>query len=113
MEGAFYANFVFFLLMRGFLFSTFCITVISAFPLSQYGTILGAASTLSGIFALIQYGLILPKPKIANSIALILAFLLFIPPTIIYIMSSKALKKLPSDVFEKDTIEDNLSSIHL
>ncbi|VDO03682.1 unnamed protein product [Rodentolepis nana] len=88
LEGAFYANFVFFLLMRGFLFSTFCITVISAFPLSQYGTILGAASTLSGIFALIQYGLILPKPKIANSIALILAFLLFIPPTIIYIMSS-------------------------
>nr|CDS26848.1 solute carrier family 43 [Hymenolepis microstoma] len=105
LEAAFYTNFVFFLLMRGFLFTTISITVMSAFPISQFGTIFGTTLTIGGVFSLIQYALILPKPYIANSIALILALLLFIPPSIVFVMSSKALKRLPNEDFEQNIIE--------
>lgn len=97
IEAVYYVNFVFFLLMRGFLFTTFSITVFSAFPVAQFGTIFGLCTTIAGVFSCAQFALLLLSPTQADICALVLTILLFIPPSIVFIMSSITLKRIPRD----------------
>lgn len=100
IEAAYYANFAFFLLMRGFYFTTNSITLFALFPLAQFGTVHGISSTISGVFACLQYALLKLHPTYADICALIVAVATFIPPSIIFIMSSKTLRKFPPNTEE-------------
>lgn len=91
-EAVYYVNFVFFLLMRGFLFSSFSSSLIVAFPIAQFGTLYGIGGSIAGVFSCLQYALLLPKPMIGNIIGLVLTCLLFFPPTIILIKSLSTMK---------------------
>ncbi|VDO10233.1 unnamed protein product [Rodentolepis nana] len=91
-EAVYYVNFVFLVLMRGFLFSSFSSSLIAAFPINQFGTLYGIGGAIAGAFSCLQYALLIPKPMIGNITGLVLACLLFIPPTIILIKSLSAMK---------------------
>lgn len=93
-EAVYYVNFVFFVLMRGFLFSSFSSSLIAAFPVAQFGTLYGIGGSIAGAFSCLQYAFLLPKPMIGNIIGLVLACFLFIPPTIILIKSLSAMRHL-------------------
>lgn len=93
-EYVYYVNFVFLVLMRGFLFSTFSSSIMAAFPIAQFGTLYGIGGSLAGAFSCIQYVLLLPIPPIGNGIALGLLVFLFVPPFFILIKSSLCYKKL-------------------
>ena len=97
-EEAYYINFVFFLLMRGFLFTTSTINVISLFPVSQFGTICGVESAVSGVVSCLQYAILKLPPTYADICLLIIALLTFIPPSIVIIMSSRSLKRISPDI---------------
>nr|CDS32733.1 solute carrier family 43 [Hymenolepis microstoma] len=91
-EAVYYVNFVFFVLMRGFLFSSFSSSILAAFPIAQFGTLYGIGGSIAGAFSCLQYALLLPKPLIGNIIGLVIACVLFVPPTIILIKSISAMK---------------------
>lgn len=93
-ETVYYVNFVFLVLMRGFLFSTFTSSLIAAFPIAQFGTLYGSGGCIAGVFSCLQYALLIPTPMVGNIIALVLAIMLFIPPTIILIKSLTAMKHM-------------------
>ena len=94
IEQVYYANFFFLVIMRGFLFSTFSSSVMAAFPIAQFGTLYGIGGSIAGAFSCLQYALIVPPPVIGNSCALAIAVLLFVPPTIIIVMSIISMKRL-------------------
>ncbi len=69
VEAVYYVNYVFVVLMRGFLYSTLSSSVMAAFPVEQFGTLYGAAGAIGGAFSCIQYALLVPAPSIGNGIA--------------------------------------------
>lgn len=93
-EEAYYANFFFLVLMRGFLFSTFSSSIIAAFPIAQFGTLYGIGGSIAGVFSCLQYALLLPSPTIGNACGLAIAVLLFIPPTIILFKSLACMRRI-------------------
>ena len=93
-EKVYYVNFFFLVVMRGFLFSSFSSSIISAFPIAQFGTLYGIGGTIAGAFSCLQYALLVPAPTIGNGCALAAAILLFIPPTVILFMSIIHMKRL-------------------
>ena len=100
IEAVYYVNFVFFLIMRGFLFTTNAITLFSLFPVAQFGTIYGLESVFAGIISCLQYAFFKLQPDHSNICALIFAVFIFISPSIIFIMSSKSLKNIPPENVE-------------
>ena len=66
--------------------------------MSQFETIYGVSSALTGIITCIQYSLLKMPPTYGDICALIVAVATFIPPSIIFIMSTKTLRKIPPDV---------------
>ncbi|KAL5967330.1 Solute carrier family 43 member 3 [Taenia solium] len=93
-EEAYYANFFFLVLMRGFLFSTFSSSIIVAFPIAQFGTLYGIGGSIAGLFSCLQYALLVPSPVVGNGCGLAIAVLLFIPPTIILFKSLVCMKRI-------------------
>lgn len=93
-ETAYYVNFAFLVLMRGFTFSTFSSSMMAAFPIAQFGTLYGVGGAVAGAFSCLQYALLVPSPLVGNIIALVIAVLIFIPPTIILFKSLTTMKRL-------------------
>ncbi len=98
VESVYYVNFVFLVLMRGFLFSTFSSSMMAAFPIAQFGTMYGIGGAIAGAFSCIQYALLLPIPPIGNGIALGMMFFLLVPPVCILVKSSICYKKVMRNV---------------
>ena len=110
-EAAYYVNFVFFILMRGFLFTTDMILILYLFPAAYFGTVYGVLATIAGVFSCLQYAILKLPPTNADICALVVAALTFIPPFVILTMALKARRKIRSDVEdnEKHPIDSNLS----
>ena len=111
VEAVYYVNFVFFLIMRGFLFTTNSITLFSLFPVAQFGTVFGVESALTGVITCLQYALLKLQPTYSNICALVIALLIFIPPTIIFIMSSKSLKRISRETVENAKPSSEISQL--
>ena len=72
--------------------------------MAQFGTMYGVGSAIAGVISCLQYALLKLYPTYADICALLVVVIAFIPPSIIFIMSSKTLKKIPPDPddFAKD-----------
>nr|CAH8843351.1 unnamed protein product [Trichobilharzia regenti]CAH8843360.1 unnamed protein product [Trichobilharzia regenti]CAH8843363.1 unnamed protein product [Trichobilharzia regenti] len=87
---AFYAAFVFLVMLRSLLFSASVGFCLIAFPIHYFGTVNGILNTIGGVFSLLQYAFqYTPTASIANIIATVVTFGLFIPPIVLFKMSRR------------------------
>ena len=104
-EAAYYVNFVFFILMRGFLFSTVMVNLFSIVPVAHFGTVYGIGTSIVGVFSCLQYALLKLSPTNADICVLVVATLSFIPPSVILTMALKTRRK----TLLVSEIDDNIS----
>ncbi|VDL99909.1 unnamed protein product [Schistocephalus solidus] len=93
-EEAYYVNFFFIVIMRGFLFSTFASFLLTGFPLEHFGTLYGISASLAGAFSCLQYALLQPKPDVANCVSLVFVALMLILPVWVLSNAIKAFRRI-------------------
>ncbi|KAF5397946.1 putative Selectively expressed in embryonic epithelia protein-1 [Paragonimus heterotremus] len=84
VKAAFYATFIFFVILRSLLFSASISFVLIAFPIRFFGTVNGIVNTTGGIFSLLQYGIIELPAVPGNGLAIGIAAVLFVTPVILF-----------------------------
>ncbi|KAF5402704.1 putative Selectively expressed in embryonic epithelia protein-1 [Paragonimus heterotremus] len=84
-KPAFFAGFIFFVILRSLLFSASVNFVLIAFPQRYFGTLNGLVNTVGGIFSLLQYGMLELSPVAGNSLAVGIAVVLFVSPVLIFV----------------------------
>ncbi|KAM7532571.1 hypothetical protein Aperf_G00000131728 [Anoplocephala perfoliata] len=90
---AYYVNYCFLVIMRGFLFSTISSFIMTAFPIEQFGTLYGVSGSLAGAFSCIQYALLVTDAKIANAISFGFVPLMAAVPLTVLSLSSRSWKQ--------------------
>ncbi|CAH8842849.1 unnamed protein product [Trichobilharzia szidati] len=86
---AFYAAFIFLVIVRSLLFSTFISFLLSAFPVRYFGTLNGISSTVAGLISLIQYAFLETSTLTDNIVTLIIALSTFVIPVVFVVLAKK------------------------
>ncbi|CAH8288786.1 unnamed protein product [Heterobilharzia americana] len=84
-----YAGFLFLVVIRSLLFSSFISFLLSVFPIRYFGTLNGISSTIAGLFSLIQYAFLTTSPFMDNIITLAISLSISITPIIFFIQYKK------------------------
>ncbi|CAH8842843.1 unnamed protein product [Trichobilharzia szidati] len=84
-----YAAFIFLVIVRSLLFSTFISFLLSAFPVRYFGTLNGISNALAGIISLLQYAFLETSTLVDNIVTLLISTGIFFIPIVFLILSKK------------------------